>query len=184
MGSGVGAANATRSLAICVLAGPSDLSARGTNAVVRHHRSEDARLRRAAQRDDRQVLPTSKELDVQFQRRAGLAAYQCPRSGGRRAARPTRTCFVARLAYRRKAPLIDFVGRGRARERGYNRGSATRDGAIDGRRSRGPPTASAGVGPLPVPRRPIPPLINYQLAARINDRVQWAANRTNRFQCW
>ena len=83
MGSGVGAANAARSLAIQVttrLRGP---SARTANAWVRHRRSEDAGLRRAAQRNDRQVLAAGEELDVQFQLRAGLAAYQCPRSGGR-----------------------------------------------------------------------------------------------------
>ena len=85
VGSGVGEADAARSSAICVLAGPSDPSARGANAVVRRPNNRDARLCRAPQRHGRQVLASGEELDVQFQLRAGLAAHQCPRSGTGRA---------------------------------------------------------------------------------------------------
>ena len=117
MGSGVGEADATRSLAI------QDSCEPGKSLGAHRERSgslsqqSGRRLRRAAQRDDRQVLPPGEELNMQFQSCARLATHQRPRSGTRRTARPFRPRFIARSAHCWKAPMVDFLRRAASERR-------------------------------------------------------------------
>jgi len=117
VGSGVGEADATRSLTSRAHEYCCNPSAGTANPVVRHRRSRNARLRRAPQRNDRQMLPAHEELDVQFQPCAGLVARERPRSGAWRAAGPASTRFISRSTCGGKTSVVDLFGRPPAERR-------------------------------------------------------------------
>jgi hypothetical protein len=88
--------------------------------------------RHSFQRNDWQMLSAAVKGDFERQLRAGTAAHECPGLGTRRAARPTRSRFVARFAMGGKPAEIDFIRRPAAeplvwptgKNRGKNRGQA------------------------------------------------------------